>query len=270
MKHIVVQNSWKRLDSNLQTDNDRPGKVLVVITYLTKEAQGRELEFAIAGWRRHFKEDYLIVLTGENLPRFDGDDIAYVESPRVPDSPGNYRSHLDYVSCLRKVRQSFPDREGFILVADDCYAVRDFDLADVKALKYLNDTIDYDPQSPNAWRRDKMRTKHVLQANGYPQRDFTTHLPIWYEWEKLERLWDDFGMDKTSFVVEDLYHNIYYPVAGAAKLDEDSDRYKCGVYTTRPDPLRLRHALDNKIWITNSPMGYVPSLVELLEKYYGV
>lgn len=251
-------------------DNYMDKKILVVITYLAKEAQGRELEFAIAGWRKHFKEDYLIVLTGEDLPRFRGTDIAYVESPRVPDSPGNYRAHLDYVSCLRKVREEYPDQEGFILVADDCYAVNDFTLDDVKELKYLPGGIDFDPQSPNTWRRDKMRTKRVLQANGYPQRNFTTHLPIWYEWDKLEKLWDDFGMDKTSFVVEDLYHNIYFPVAGAVEIDEDSDRYKCGVYTSRPDPLRLRRALHNKIWITNSPTGYVPELVSLLSKYYGV
>ena len=245
-------------------------KTLVIITYLAKEAQGRELEFAIAGWRRHFKEDYLIVLTGENLPHFEGEDIAYVESPRVPASEGNYRAHLDYVSCLRKVRAAYPDSEGFILVADDCYAVRDFDLATVKRLKCLPGGIDFDPQSPNIWRRDKMRTKRVLQANGYPQRNFTTHLPIWYEWEKVERLWDEFCMDKTSFVLEDLYHNIYFPVAGAVEIDEDSDSLKCGVYTSHPDLRRLERAFHEKVWITNNPTGWVPCLVELLEKYYEI
>lgn len=243
--------------------------VLVVITYLSKEAQGRELEFAIAGWRRHFKEDYLIVLTGEDLPYIEGDDIAYVYSERVPASEGNYRAHLDYVSCLRKVRKRFPESEGFILVADDCYAVNDFDLATVKQLKCLPGGIDYDPQSPNPWRRDKMRTKRVLQVNGFPQRNFTTHLPIWYEWDKLERIWDEFKMDTISFVVEDLYHNLYYPVAGAIEIGED-DNLKCGVYTTRPDPDRLRRALDTKVWITNNPDGYVRVLEDLLEKYYGI
>lgn len=244
-------------------------KTLVIITYLAKEAQGRELEYAIAGWRRHFKEDFLIVLTGEELPYIEGDDIAYVYSERVPASPGNYRAHLDYVSCLRKVRKRFPESEGFILVADDCYAVNDFDLATVKELKCMPGGIDYDPQSPNPWRRDKMRTKRVLQANGYPQRNFTTHLPIWYEWEKLERLWDEFGMDKTSFVVEDLYHNIWYPVAGAATIDEDSDNLKCPVYTTHPDPARLRRALDTKIWITNNPDGWQPALEAVLKEHFG-
>lgn len=245
-------------------------KILVVITYLAQEAQGRELEFAIAGWRKHFNEDYLIVLTGENLPHFEGDDIAYVESKRVPESKGNYRAHLDYVSCLRKVRQRFPEGEGFILVADDCYAVNDFTLADVKSLKYLPGGIDYDPRSPNPWRRDKMRTKRVLQLSGYPQRNFTTHLPIWYEWDKLEALWHEYNMDRISYVVEDLYHNIYFPVAGAIEINEDADNLKCSVYTTRPDPARLRRALDTKIWITNNPDGYVPVLEEFLLKLYGI
>ena len=245
-------------------------KTLVVITYLAKEAQGRELQYAIAGWRRHFKEDYMIVLTGEDLPYIEGNDIAYVYSERVPASPGNYRAHLDYVSCLRKVRKRFPESEGFILVADDCYAVNDFDLATGKALKFMPGGIDYDPQSPNPWRRDKMRTKRVLQANGYPQRNFTTHLPIWYEWEKLERLWDEFGMDRTSFVVEDLYHNIWYPIAGAAIVDEDSDSLKCSVYTTHPDPARLRRALDTKIWITNNPDGWQPALEAVLREHFGI
>ena len=145
-------------------------KILVVITYLAKEAQGRELEFAIAGWRKHFKEDYLIVLTGEDLPHFEGDDISYVESPRVPDSEGNYRAHLDYVSCLRKVRKAFPKQDGFILVADDCYAVRDFTLADVKSLKFLPGGVDFDPLSPNPWRR---------KDNGYISCGQTLYWPVY-------------------------------------------------------------------------------------------
>ena len=243
-------------------------KTLVVITFLAKEAQGNELEYAIAGWRRHFKEDHLIVLTGENLPHFEGDDIAYVESPRVPASEGNYRAHLDYVSCLRKVRKAFPEQEGFILVADDCYAVNDFTLADVQALKFMPGGIDYDPKSPNIWRRDKMRTKYVLQANGYPQRNFTTHLPIWYDWDKLERLWEEFHMDTVSYVVEDLYHNIYFPVAGAIEIGED-DCLKCGVYSHTPDPLRLRRALEDKVWVTNNPDGWQEELRRLLAYHFG-
>ena len=84
-------------------------RILVVIPYCSVNAQGKELEYAVAGWRRHFKENYLIVVVGEYHPVCEsGDDIVYIESPRVDAVPKMYRQHLDYVSCMRKVWNAFP------------------------------------------------------------------------------------------------------------------------------------------------------------------
>ena len=245
-------------------------KYLVVIPYLASAAQGKELDLAIAGWRKHFKEDYLIVLTGDGLPKFDANDIVCIESKRVADVPNQYRQHLDYVSCLKKVHKAFPESEGFVMVADDCYAVRDFTMKDVKPMKFIHGGIDYDPKSPNAWRRDAMKTKYLLKSLGLPDRNFTTHIPIWFEWDKVEELWEKFDMEHESYVIEDLYFNYFYPVAGAIELNEDSDNIKCGVYTTRPNPERLLDAFSKKIWINNSPDGWQPCLVNLLEMHYGI
>ena len=139
-------------------------ETLVVITYLPSAAQGRELEYAIAGWRMHFKEpSFRIVVVGEHLSPLPGDDLTFIESPRVPATEGNYRAHCDYVSCLRKVRKAFPEQEGFILVADDCYAMNDFTLEDVKVRKILEtDLTTFKKDSSNAWRRDKARTRDLL------------------------------------------------------------------------------------------------------------
>ena len=243
-------------------------KIIVAITYLPAAAQGGEIEFAIAGWRKHFKEDFQIVIVGENLPAFEGDDITTIESKRVAERPGQYRQHLDYVSCLKKVHALFPDTTGFIHVADDCYAVNDFTIGDVKRLKYMPGGVDYDPNSPNAWRRDKMKTKYELQRLGYPQRNFTTHLPIWFDWDKIEAMWKNWDMEKESYVIEDLYFNYYYPVAGALEINEDSDNLKCAVYTTRPNPERLLNAFKDKIWITNNPDGWQPVLINLLNMHF--
>ena len=40
-------------------------KILVVIPYWAPGAQGHELELAVTGWRKHFKEDYHIVIVGD-------------------------------------------------------------------------------------------------------------------------------------------------------------------------------------------------------------
>ena len=248
----------------------KPRPYLVVIPYLPSAAQGHEIEYAIAGWRKHFKEDYLIVVVGEGLPELDAEDVYCLESKRVDAVEGQYRQHLDYVKCFRAVRDAFPDSDGFIMVADDCYAVNDFDISDVKFLKMLEPDFEFNPQSPNGWRRDKMKTKKALIEAGLPTRNFTTHLPYWFDWDKIEELWEKYDMDHSSQVIEDLYYNTFYRDRNPFQLQSDTDNLKCGVYDTSKECVdRLRKAMSTKIWITNSPKGWCNDLEVLLQLHYG-
>ena len=248
----------------------KPNQYLVVIPYLPSAAQGREIEYAIAGWRKHFKEEYIIVLVGEGLPGLDAEDVYCLESKRVPASEGQYRQHLDYVKCFRAVRDAFPDSDGFIMVADDCYAVNDFDISDVKFLKMLEPDFEFNPQSPNGWRRDKMKTRAALVDAGLPTRNFTTHLPFWFDWDKIEALWEKYDMDHSSYVIEDLYYNSYYKDRVPFRLDEAADNLKFGMYDTSKERVaQLRDSAAKKIWITNSPKGWCSDLEVLLQVHYG-
>ncbi len=248
----------------------KPRPYLVVIPYLTYAAQGREIEYAIAGWKKHFKEDYLIVVVGENLPELDAEDVYCLESKRVEAKEGQWRQHLDYVKCFRAVRDAFPDSDGFIFVADDCYAVNDFDISDVKLLKMLEPDFEFNPESTNGWRRDKMKTKKALQLNGLPTRNFTTHLPYWFDWDKIEAIWALYDMDESSHVIEDLYYNTFYKDRIPFQLNADTDNFKFGVYDTSKECLdRLRKAPSQKIWITNSPQGWCADLEVILQLHYN-
>lgn len=243
-------------------------KTLVVIPYCSAGAQGRELEYAVAGWRRHFKEDHLIVLAGEDHPvTRTGDDICCVQSTRVDPIEGQYRQHLDYVSCLKKVRKAFPDTPGFIFVADDCYAVNDFDLVDVKVLKKIEDTINFSRTSSNAWQRDAAKTRDQLAKDGFPTRNFTTHLPQWYDWDKIEELWSRYDMEHQSYLMEDLYYNIYYKDRLAVNVHAVDQPYKFGVYNSKVKTQDIKNAMKNHIWITNSPVGWSSDLDNLLLCY---
>jgi len=244
-------------------------KVVVFIPYCAEGAQGRELEYAVAGWRRHFKEDYVIAVAGDYHPVTDtGSDITSIRSERVPGLPGQYRQHLDYVSCLKKVRAAFPESSGFVFSADDVYAVNDFDMADILFLKQRASDIDYDPESPNEWRRDAMKTRAALLRDGYPTRDFTTHLPQWYEWEKIVALWERYDMECESYVMEDLYYNIYYRDRIPFQLDAMTDNLKCGIYEASANPVLIDAAFKTKIWINNSPNGWTKRLENALERYF--
>lgn len=243
-------------------------KILVVIPYCSAGAQGRELEYAVAGWRRHFKEDYLIVLAGEDHPiTKTGDDICCVPSRRVPPRDGQYRQHLDYVSCFKKVRDAFPESKGFIFVADDVYAVHDFDMTDVLAQKKIGE-IALIPTPVGGWRGDQQRTRAKLLEDGYSIHNYTTHLPQYFEWEKLEALWERYHMDTESYVFEDLYYNIYFGDRLAVNVHTDGQPYKCGIYRSNPDIYAIERAFIDRIWITNSPEGWVPQLDRMLNQYY--
>jgi hypothetical protein len=244
-------------------------KILVVIPYLPIAAQGMELAFAIAGWKRHFKEDHLIVVVGEGLPEIDEPGVVCLESKRVEPIEGQYRQHLDYVSCFQLVHKTFPDTKGFIFVADDVYAVNDFDMTDILFFKaYANDIV-FKLSSTNAWRRDKAKTAIRLRKDGYPSRNFTTHLPQYFEWDKLEALWEKYDMLHNSYVMEDLYYNIYYPKRIPFILNEN-DNLKCGLYEDDYSINKVRDAFKSKIWIQNSPKGWNWELEAILARYYRI
>ena len=259
-------------DDMKQNDNAKEqDKYLVVIPFFAGGAQGRELEYSIAGWRRHFKEPYTIVVVGDHHPVVDtGDDIVFIECERVPEQkPENYRPHIDFVKKFKAVRKRFPDSKGFIFVADDCYAVNDFDINDVKVLRQNSERLKVGSLT-SAWERDKKKTVELLQKEGYPIRNFTTHIPAWIEWDKLEALWERFDMEHNSYIFEDLYFNIYYPTRIPLTLHIDHDNYKCGVYRPNPRMNYIYDAFKKKIWIQNSVEGWIPALDKILSNYYGI
>jgi len=247
-------------------------KYLVVIPYFAEGAQGKELQYAIAGWRRHFKEKYQIVVVGDYDPVVDtGDDITFIKCERVPEQPeNNYRPHIDFVKKFKAVRKAFPDSKGFIFVADDCYAVNDFDINDVKVLKQNGNKLKVDLSRHSGFERDKKKTIDLLRKEGYPIRNFTTHLPTWIEWDKLEALWEKYDMENESYIFEDLYFNIYYTSRVPLQLHIDYDNFKCGVYRRNPRIHYIERAFHTKIWIQNSVEGWIPELRQMLEDYYKV
>lgn len=245
---------------------------LVVIPFFAGGAQGRELEYAVAGWRKHFKEKYLIVVVGDAHPVTEsGDDILFIPCPRVPaPAPGNYRPHIDFVNKFRAVHKRFPDTDGFIFVADDVYAVNDFDINDIKSLKQQGDHIMETHIPLRPWDMEKRKTRLRLFEDGYPTRNFTTHLPVWFDWDKLEALFDKYDMANNSYIVEDMYFNIYYPTRIPLQLHIDHDNYKCGVYRPNPRMEYIKKAFKTKIWIQNSVEGWIPELDAMLADYYKI
>ena len=72
-----------------------------------------------------------------------------------------------------------------------------------------------------------------------------------------------------SYTIEDLYYNIYFKDRIPFQLNKETDNLKCGIYEKTFPIDKLRQAFKSKIWITNSPVGWIPELPKLLEEHYG-
>lgn len=236
--------------------------MLVVIPYYAAGAQGRELELAIKGWRKHCKSPYHIVIVGETAPKVEGDDVEFVFSKRVDSIEGCYRPHLDYVNCFRRVRELYPEEEGMVFAADDNYAVKDFDEAWIRKLRYLSDKP-FGVPSADGWPLDVYFTMCKLQDLGLPQRNWTTHLPCWFDFNKLMLMFARFEMDKQSYTLEDLYFNLYH-AGDEAELDAP---YKFMV-AHKSDVLDFDAAVKQRMWICNTVDGWSEELERKLMCYY--
>lgn len=247
-------------------------ETLIVIPFLASGAQGNEIEYCIEGWYRHFKEPFRIAIIGdfpEALRRYH--DFDFIPCPRIPspDDPDMYHPHLDLVNKFTQAANAYRAKyDGFIFSCDDYYAVNDFGLGEVLTPKINGWEIVGDANHPNGFKRDKARTAAVLRENGYPTMNWTTHLPVYFEFDKLLEIFRRFDMRRRSLVIEDMYFNIYQGTRKPFLLDVLADPFKLGIYTSEPDPAMIRMAFRDKVWITNNPTGWVPALKDALEEYY--
>lgn len=241
----------------------------VIIPYYAAGAQGNELGYAVAGWRKHFKEAFRITVVGDWHPVVEtGEDISFIECPQVPDpGPENYRPHIDHVHKFRKALEALPGIDGFIYACDDMYAVNDFDIHDVRIIKKLADDIRGNANSSNGWQRDAFRTNVALRAIGLPVVNYVCHLPVYYELDKLLAIWDRFDCDHVSYIVEDLYFNTFFPRRLAAWVKAADNHFRLHICHRTPTGV-IREEMTRKIWITNSPEGWSAELAALLEEHY--
>lgn len=244
-----------------------PGaETLVVIPFLASAAQGDELTLAVTGWRKHFKNPYRIVIVGDRHPVVDsGDDICFIECPRINPVPGQYTPHLDHVHKFRMVRKAFPDTSGFIYTCDDIYATADFTLADVKKPKMPEQGFFFAPIDwralPVDWYSDKGKTGELCDRNGLPRRNWVCHLPVYYEWDKLLAIYDRFGCDRTSYIVENIYFNMEYPGEPyAINSRQCHDEVRTSYPSIRP--------IGSVTWVSNANCGWSAELEDILRKHY--
>lgn len=245
-------------------------EALIVIPYLAKDAQGSELELAVTGWRKHFKDAYHIVVAGDYHPVVEsGDDISFVECPRIAPVEGQYLPHLDIANKFVKVREAFPDAEGFVYTCDDIYAVRDFSLDDVKADKiYSKHVPGFDWKKEHGWWRDLGKTAALCRGEGLPDCNWVCHLPVYYEWAGLLGVIGDYGCLQESYILENIYFNKFSGYSDEARNRPQQVGYHMAYSPVLPSQRLVDDLMGRVTWFSNSNTGWSEKLEALLREHY--
>lgn len=59
------------------------------------------------------------------------------------------------------------------------------------------------------WRHDKWKTRQLLDREGLPHVNYTSHHPYYLEFRRLREIWDRFNMLEESYVLDDVYFNYF-------------------------------------------------------------
>ena len=232
--------------------------LLVVIPYRKKEAQGNELELAVKGWKKYFKEDFQIVIVGDN-EEYLPEDVIHVHHECIIDNPP-----LDIVSKLREVMLRFPQAENIILTNDDIYPVNDFSLTEIQLLR-VDGLLTDKKNTGKLYSENRLRTMNLLEKEGRSLYDYGTQTPVFLEVEKLLALFEKYSMDTEAYLITSLYFNTYFSARVPFVHHLENDNFKVGVCRPDANLRRLKELIPRKIWVYNSVAGWNEDFQRIIE-----
>lgn len=233
----------------------------VLIPYCKEYAQGNELLFALRSWYRYARFPFRIVVIGDAEDWMDGENLTFIECPRVSDIPS-----VDTLHKLRVALDSAEVTERFIWTNDDIYLMNPVSLAHIELPKVLG------PLNPDAYnghyRAAMQRTIEMLTEAGLPLLNYGTHTPVVFKKSNLSVLLPaDEVNAKTGVLFTSLYFNSVN-TAHPARLDWKTDPFLLPVVSKSPNEKYVDELLRNKVFMNNARSGYSPWLESFLSRRF--
>jgi len=247
--------------------NSLEKETLVVLPYKQNGSQGDEINIALKAWKKFCQFNYHFVVIGEFEDSLK-DEFPWVEfifSKTLPKKEGQYNQHLDVQHCFEIVSKKYDKTyDGFIWMVDDNYAIKPFTIEDITTIHYLKESFTgFEPVPASHWGHDKWKTRNLLDNNKLPCLNYTTHYPCYFEFKKLQEIWDRFNMRNESYVLEDVYFN-YFKHTTPIQVDS----IRIGIWNKFMFNTRFEDAVKNPNikFVCNSVGGWSKELENELKK----
>ena len=195
------------------TQPTKENSILVVMPYKQSGSQGNEIRISLMGWRKFCRFNYHFVVIGEFDKTLEEEFpwVRFIDCKRKEIKVGQYNPHLDIQNKF-KVVESLYDKEydGFIYITDDEYAVKPFDLSDVAKICYHSESFIGNKNSPKSyWSYDKWKTRQLLDKEGLPHINYTTHYPCYFNFKNMDEIRKKYNLSEESYVFDDVYFNYF-------------------------------------------------------------
>ena len=193
--------------------DDLKKETLVVMPYKQSGSQGNEIRITLTGWRKFCQFKYHFVVIGEfdESLKQEFPWVEFIYCPSVPKKEGQYNPHLDMQNKFKIASRMYSQiYDGFIYMTDDEYAIKPFDLSDITRIYYHNTTFFGNEKCPKSyWNYDKWKTRQLLDKEGLPHVNYTTHYPCYFEFRKMDEIRKKYNLSEESYVFDDVYFNYF-------------------------------------------------------------
>ena len=246
--------------------NDLKKETLVVLPFKQRSSQGNEIKIALNGWIKfcQFKYHFIVIGEFDEKLRNEFTWVEFINCPRLPKKDGQYNPHLDIQNKFKVVSRMYSQiYDGFIYMTDDKYAIKPFNLDDITKTHYHALEFVGNEKAPKSyWNYDKWKTRQLLDREGLPHVNYTTHYPCYFEFKKMEEIRKKYNLLEKSYVFDDVYFNYF-------KHEEPilDNTIRLGVWNKDIFKNEFQKAVDNPNikFICNSVEGWSEELENKLE-----
>lgn len=172
-----------------------------------------DIRIAIAAWQKFCTFDYELVVIGDYDCELEKifTDVTFIHCNRTTSIKNQYMPHIDLANKYCTIMSEYSSTyEGFVRLADDQYAVKNFTMDDILTIHYHQPSFTGEKSKPASyWKHDMWKTRLLLDKENLPHVNYSTHFPYYFEFNKTQELCSKYDLTHNSYCYENLYFNYY-------------------------------------------------------------
>jgi hypothetical protein len=174
-----------------------------LIIPLIKSKWCEEIKFALRSWDKYYTQDLNVFILGDYKP----DWLTNVEHISIKQNGFNTEQNI--ALAFKYAADNFSE---FIWSNDDIYLLDYLTYDDLKVPYYLQDLSGIKNRKANRWGKLLWKTIDRLIEDDKTLMNGETHTPYYYEGDKVNQVFERYGIDKGDGLLRTAYLNNFYTI----------------------------------------------------------